>query len=99
VDRTFLTTRSIEFDAVVVAHGSGAIHDAKVDVLLQEAYRHSKAVAAWGDGRDLLASEAIDTEAPGVLVGDRPTAAFCKELLTAIGLHRAWDRAEFLVRG
>ena len=48
VERTFLTARSIEFDAVVVAGGADSIQDIKVDVLLQEAYRRCKAIAASG---------------------------------------------------
>lgn len=98
IERTFLTTRSIEFDALVVAHGSGSIRDVKVDVLLQEVYRHCKAIAAWGDGKDLLSAAGIDLTAPGVLVSDKATAAQRKELIVAMGLHRAWDRAELIMR-
>jgi catalase len=50
VDRTLATTRSIEFDALVVASGTTPTADIKLVVLLQEAFRHCKAVAAWGDG-------------------------------------------------
>ncbi len=99
IERTFLTTRSIEFDAVVVADGSGDIRDVRVDVLLQETYRHCKAIAAWGDGQDLLTAAGIDVEAPGVLVSAGATVAHRKALLKAIGLHRAWDRAERIMRG
>jgi len=92
VNRTFLTTRSIEFDAVVVAGGSGALTDARVIVLLQEAYRHCKAIAAWGDGAELLDAAGVDRDAPGVIVSNSSTVASRKELLTAMGMHRAWDR-------
>ena len=50
VERTFLTTRSIEFDAIVVAGGAGSLVDIKTIILLQETFRHCKAIAAWGDG-------------------------------------------------
>ena len=97
VERTFLTARSIEFDAVVVAGGAGSIKDIKVDVLLQEAYRHCKAIAAWGDGPDLLTRAGLDVTAPGVLVADKASAAQRKELMAAMGLHRAWPRAELIM--
>jgi catalase len=92
VERTFLTTRSIEFDAVVVAGGAGSITDPRMLVLLQEAYRHCKAIAAWGDGVDLLDAAGVDPAAPGVIVSTSSTVASRKALIRAIGLHRAWDR-------
>jgi catalase len=99
VERTFLTARSIEFDAVIVAGGTASEQapDIKVQILLQEAFRHCKAIAAWGDGGSVLASSGISTEAPGVLVADSVNAAFSKELLSALGLHRAWDRTAVLM--
>ena len=69
VDRTYLTTRSIEFDAVVVAGGAASLAtEIKALILLQEAYRHLKVVAAWGDGAEVLASAGVDVEAPGVVI-------------------------------
>ena len=49
-----LTTRSIEFDAVVVAAGTTPSNDIELVVLLQEAFRHCKALGAWGDGTAAL---------------------------------------------
>src|SRR4051794_34912231 len=54
VDRTFLTVRSIELDAVVVADGTAGVTDDKVLRLVEEAFRHCKAIGAWGDGVALL---------------------------------------------
>ena len=51
VERTLLTARSIEFDAVVVAAGTAPSGDIKLVMMLQEAFRHCKALRAWGDGR------------------------------------------------
>ncbi len=48
VERTLLTARSIEYDAVVVAAGTTPTHDIKLIVLLQEAFRHCKAVGGLG---------------------------------------------------
>ncbi len=93
IERTFATTRSIEFDAVLIAGGAGSVADIKLTVLLQEAFRHAKVIGAWGDGAQALATAGIDTTAPGILLGDSVAAAFSKNLIKAVGLHRVWDRA------
>jgi catalase len=94
VDRTILTARSIEFDAVLVAAGTTPETDIKTVLLLQEAYRHLKALGAWGDGSRLLAGAGIDLDGPGVLTGDSVAKAFTDELVQSLGLHRVWDRAD-----
>lgn len=99
VERTFLTARSIEFDAVVVAAGVAETPDAgdiKARILLLEAYRHSKAIAAWGDGAKVLAGAGIGA-GPGVLVADAPDKEFATAFVAALGLHRAWDRADLVM--
>ncbi len=93
VDRTFATARSIEFDAVVVAAGTTPSADIKLVVLLQEAFRHCKAIAAWGDGVAILKAARISVKSPGVEVADEVDKAFTASLAAALGLHRAWDRA------
>ncbi|SDJ47890.1 catalase [Frankineae bacterium MT45] len=96
VDRTNLTARSIEFDAIVVAAGTTPTGDIKQVVLLQEAYRHCKAMAAWGDGEATLADAGLDLDTPGVTVGEAVDKAFIDALVASVGLHRAWDRAELV---
>ncbi|CAN5553834.1 catalase CatB [soil metagenome] len=93
VDRTLVTARSIEFDALVVADGTEATADIKLVVLLQEAFRHCKAVAAWGDGHAVLKSARIPLKGPGIQVAQSMDKAFVTDLAAALGLHRAWDRA------
>ena len=93
VDRTLLTTRSIEFDAVVIAGGTTPTNDVKLVLLLHEAFRHSKAMAAWGNGTAILEGAGIALDGPGVVVGDSVVKAFIADLASAMGLHRAWDRA------
>ncbi|WP_256788199.1 catalase [Frankia sp. AvcI1] len=100
VERTNLTARSVEFDAVVVA-GDTSPRDAlqvadalKVTLLLQEAYRHLKPLAAWGSGARVLAAAGITADHAGVLVADAVTKTFTDRLTLALGLHRVWDRAE-----
>ena len=93
VDRTLLTTRSVEFDALVIAGGTEPTNDIKLVLLLQEAFRHCKAIAAWADGDVVLAAAGISPDAAGVSTGAKVDKAFTAELVAALGLHRAWDRA------
>jgi catalase len=94
VERTFGTTRSVEFDAVFVAGGTAPADDIKAVILLQEAFRHCKVVGAWGSGVDSLTAAGIAADAPGVIVGDSVVKAFAGKALSAIGLHRVWERAD-----
>ncbi|MDQ3717276.1 MAG: catalase [Actinomycetota bacterium] len=92
VDRTLLTTRSIEFDAVVVAGGTTPTNDIRLFLLLQEAFRHCKAMAAWGNGEAILQAAGVAVEGPGIVIGDSVAKGFTGQLSAALGLHRAWDR-------
>jgi catalase len=97
VERTNLTARSIEFDAVVVAGGTTPTGDIKLTVLLQEAFRHCKAMGAWGSGLEILDAAGITADSSGVMHAKSVTKAFATELLAALGVHRAWDRAASVV--
>ncbi len=92
VERTFATGRSIEFDAIVVADGAPRDGDFRALVMLQEAFRHLKAVGAWGDGVAVLEAAGIDPKAPGVLIGKKANAKLAAATVAALGMHRAWDR-------
>ncbi|HWA64757.1 MAG TPA: catalase [Mycobacteriales bacterium] len=98
VERTLLTTRSIEFDAVLVAAGTTGIADPRLHLLLQEAYRHCKAVGAWGDGELVLSEAGIDPAAPGVIRGKKADNDYVPLLIEALGRHRAWDRLDYLAQ-
>jgi catalase len=93
VDRTAATARSIEFDLIVVAAGTTPSRDIKQVVMLQEALRHCKPLAYWGDGVAGLQAAGVDPDEVGVLAGKTVGKAFTDELITALGLHRVWDRA------
>ncbi len=95
VERTNVTARSIEFDAIVVADGAPKDGDIKAVVLLQEAFRQLKPFAAWGDGADVLTAAGIDTGAPGVLTG-KDAKDIAADLVTAMSQHRVWDRADLV---
>jgi catalase len=89
--KAFLTTQSVEYDAVVVAGGSGAAtlaSDPTVALFVQEAYRHHKPIAAWGEGIEALRAFGVPQDAAGVVTGD----GFATDLLDAMRWHRHWDR-------
>ncbi|WP_030436828.1 catalase [Actinoplanes subtropicus] len=71
------------------APGTGAV-DPRVLLLVDEAWRHAKAIGAWGAGADLLAQAGM-AGTPGVVTAqDGPSAlAALQELLPA---HRVWQR-------
>ncbi|WP_428815052.1 catalase [Streptomyces albus subsp. chlorinus] len=71
--------------------GGGGNIDPRVLLLVSEAYRHAKALGAWGGGADVLAAAGCPQEAPGVVVSDDPGTVLGQvtELLTR---HRVWDR-------
>jgi catalase len=94
VDRTLLTTRSIEFDALLVAGETEPTNDIKLVILLQEAYRHCKTLGAWGNGSVVLEGAGIPLSGDGVVIGKVVGKDFTDQLVAAVGLHRAWDRAE-----
>ena len=94
VDRTLLTSRSIEFDAILVAGETEPTSDIKLVILLQEAYRHCKALGAWGNGSAVLEGAGIPLSGDGMVTGNVVGKAFTDQLVAAIGLHRAWARAE-----
>lgn len=86
VSRTYDTARSIEFDAVVALTTES---DARVARLLDEAFRHGKAIGADQAGAASLSP--ADREKPGVHVDDdvREVAGRVVELLRS---HRVWQR-------
>ncbi|MDN3353600.1 catalase [Actinomadura sp. DC4] len=99
IERTLPSTRSVEYDAVLVAGGVGGLKDVKLTVLLQEVFRHCKVIGTWGDGRQVLEAAGVDPSAPGVLHNDTLTKQYTGEVLEAVGLHRVWARAELIMAG
>jgi catalase len=94
--KALLTAQSVEFDAVLVAGGAGAttiMTEPLAAVFVQEAYRHLKTIAAWGDGVEALAAFGIPHDAPGVVTAPDSSARFMKSIVETLGAHRHWDRA------
>jgi catalase len=93
IQRSLDATRSVEFDAVVLA-GSQADDnlDPRLLLLVQEAYRHAKPIAVVGDAsEDVLSAAGALPDAPGVVRGGG-TAETVESLLAEMRKHRAWDR-------
>jgi catalase len=87
-----LKVTPLVIDALVVAGGTTAA-DIKLVVLLQEAFRHCKSIAAWGDGAAVLKAARIPTKGPGMSVAEDVDKDFTATLAAELGMHRAWDRA------
>lgn len=88
VNRTLATVRSIEFDAAVIAADSA---DPAARVLVDEMFRHLKAIAHVGEGAKLVA-RAAEADAPGVVAAGTLADAVA-ELAPLLAGHRVWERA------
>ncbi|MBA2465873.1 MAG: catalase [Nocardioidaceae bacterium] len=109
VQRTFGATRSVEFDAVIMAgspapapdalvgrdtkagEAAAPVLDPRVVLLLQECFRHAKAIGAWGEGRQALEAAGIETDGPGIVVGSTPEEVF-NAIHEVLSSHRVWER-------
>ncbi|MEU6857524.1 catalase [Glycomyces sp. NPDC046736] len=100
VDRALPTMASVLYDAVAVPAGTDSVEalsrDGGAVHFVAEAFKHGKAIAAFGTGTELLETARIDPAASGVITaaadgGDVPDA-FLDDFAEAIAAHRAWDR-------
>ena len=92
IQRTYLTARAAELDAVVVTGLPSPAHpiDPRVALLLAEAYRHGKALLALNGSASALSGLGLPTDAAGVLAADG--AASVPALVELMSRHRAWER-------
>ncbi|MBV7294400.1 catalase [Corynebacterium sp. TAE3-ERU12] len=88
VNRALHAVRSIEFDAAIIAADSQA---PEARILVDEMFRHLKAIAFVGAGAELV-GRAADVSAPGVIAADSVQQA-AVELADVMPGHRVWDRA------
>ncbi len=114
VQRALGATRSVEFDAVLLAGSpapasdaliardsksgepSAPVVDPRVELLLQECFRHAKALGAWGAGVEALELAGITADEAGVVTGDEPTEVFAA-VHEFLGAHRVWERFDTTV--
>jgi catalase len=109
VDRSFTSVASVLYDAVVVPCGPQSIETLGSDGyalhFVTEAYKHLKAVAAFGAGIELLRKAGIDeplADGPDVVTAagvvsttaaqDDLSDQFFEGFAAALARHRAWER-------
>jgi catalase len=110
VDHSLPTVASVLFDAVYIPGGAASIEalqaEPKAIEFIEEAYKHCKAIAATGEGVELLRMARVNppvdvsedvaeatTVAPGVVVGrDSQAAQVARQFIKALAQHRAWER-------
>jgi catalase len=104
VDMSFLTAASVLVDAVYLPGGAKSIASlaGEPDAIhfINEAYRHCKAIAAEGDGRELLNHTYIGAKlkhgeahaTAGIVLSENASANFAKDFVEAIAQHRFWER-------
>jgi catalase len=107
---SLLTASSVLFDAVYVADGKASVdafknHPAGIEFVF-EAYKHCKAVAAIGAGKELLDAAGVPSKLPAVaeagtdealIIGaSGSTSKIAQAFITAIAKHRNWDRERWL---
>ncbi|MET0422675.1 MAG: catalase [Actinoplanes sp.] len=108
VQRTFANSRSIEFDAVLLAGAPAPAPDAapsrddkagaaatpgldpRVQLMLDECWRHAKVIGAWGDGVAALEAAGF-AGTPGVVTAADGATAFA-EVQELMAAHRVWER-------
>lgn len=94
VQRTFLTARSVEYDAVLLScapAGDDGPIDPRVAVLIRETFRHAKVIGGWGSAASALRAADCDPSAPGVILGDDPVRV-CGDVEGLLAAHRVWER-------
>lgn len=101
VDESFLIAASVLYDAVFIPAGaaSAAALKKNPDALhfINEAYKHCKAIAADGEGADVINGSYIgmnekDKAEEGVLSGYKSQNKLAADFINAIAQHRFWER-------
>lgn len=67
--------------------------DPRVALLLGEAFRHAKAIGAWGGAEAAFGAAGVPDGAAGVVVDDDPLAV-ATAVTTLLRRHRVWERFE-----
>ncbi|MGJ5724121.1 catalase [Brevibacterium sp. H602] len=91
VERTYLTVASSELDAFFFADGAGLTTE--IELLITEAWRHLKFIAASGDSCTMMEKYGITADDPGVYCRDDLETAL-SQLQEGLSEHRAWARVE-----
>ncbi|MFF7361618.1 catalase [Streptomyces sp. NPDC008125] len=65
--------------------------DPRLLLMIGEAFRHGKALGAWGEGTDALAAAGLPAGSLGVVVDEAPSHVL-QTITGLLAAHRAWDR-------
>jgi len=86
---------SVTLDSVIVAGGAESARalsqSGQGRHYVQEAYKHLKAIAAVGEGKQLLAAANVPTQEDGIVLGAGVDDVFTP-FVQAMGQHRVWSR-------
>jgi catalase len=98
VGESFLTAASVVYDAVFVPGGKKSVNaligEADAQHFVSEAYKHCKAIAASGEGAELLQAAFIDLASSDEGIVIEENGSFAKSFVNAIAQHRFWDREQ-----
>jgi catalase len=106
VDHSLLNAASVLFDAVYIPGGAKSVAalqaDAKSIHFVNEMYKHCKAIAATGEGVELIRASSIQTNLsasgkknvdPALILEEEGDARkLAAKFIKAIAQHRNWDR-------
>ncbi|MGW0362774.1 catalase [Streptomyces sp. NPDC002990] len=65
--------------------------DPRLLLLLNEAFRHGKAIGHWSGADAVLPGAGIPADAPGVVRGDTGSGTL-EQIIQLLGAHRVWER-------
>jgi catalase len=106
IDKSFLTTSSVFYDAVYVPGGTNSVAELEGEPdaihFLNEAFKHCKAIAADAQAIQLLQSTYFGKKLPdeldkdttleeGIVITDNPKV-LGQQFIKAIAQHRFWER-------
>ncbi len=105
VEHSLLNAASVLFDAVYIPGGAKSVAalmaNAKSIHFVNEMYKHCKAIAATGEGLDLIRATSVPSgkdspQDPALILDENGGAAkIAKKFINAIAQHRNWDREKF----
>ncbi|MEU7159655.1 catalase [Streptomyces chrestomyceticus] len=65
--------------------------DPRVRLLLEEAYRHGKAIGGWAGAEQTIEAAGLPAADPGIVLGDSGTAVL-DQMKVLLSRHRVWER-------
>ncbi len=104
VEHSLLNAASVLFDAVYIPGGAASVKslltNAKTVQFVNEMYKHCKAIAATGEGVELIRATQVPADEkqndPALILDEKGDAKkVASKFIKAIAQHRNWDREKF----